>query len=61
MASGNPGDVQYGLPYTATPVRQAASRAGSHSVLDMNRQVVVRITTTNSDDHYTPEGNLYHE
>lgn len=62
MASGSPGDVQYGLPYTGTPVLPSTSRAhASQTVLDMYRQVNVRIPTSDTDNHYTPDGNLYHE
>lgn len=60
MASADPRDPQYGKPYTGSPVQQP-SRAGSRTVLDMARLVTVRITTSVNDNHYTPNGNLYHE
>lgn len=60
MASADPRDPQYGAPYVGTPVQQAA-RGGSQTVLDMYRMVSVRITTAANDQHYTPDGDLYHE
>lgn len=61
MASGDPRDPQYGIPYTGTPVLQNASRARRQTVLDMNRQTNITIQTSDTDGHYTPNGDLYHE
>jgi hypothetical protein len=60
MASGN-GDVQYGLPYTGTPVQQASRDGKVATVLDMNRLAARTITEHANDDHYTSDGHLYHE
>lgn len=61
MASADPRDPQYGAPYTGTPVQQTDPRGGSQTVLDMYRNVQRRITTSTSDNHYTSDGDLYHE
>lgn len=61
MASADPRDPMYGLPYVGSPSRQVDPRGGSQTVLDMYRMVNVRITTSTSDSHYTPNGDLYHE
>lgn len=45
-----------GLPSLAS-----TSRAGSRTVLDMNALKSVRITAADNDNHYTPNGNMYHE
>lgn len=60
MASGN-GDVQYGLPYTGTPVQQGSRNNKVTTVLDMNRLATRTITQHTNDDHYTSDGHLYHE
>jgi hypothetical protein len=45
-----------------SPMLQAASRASaSQTVLDMYRMANVRIATSDTDVHRTPNGNLYHE
>lgn len=44
-----------------SPMQQVDPRGGSQTVLDLYRQVNVRITTSTSDSHYTANGNLYHE
>ena len=62
MASGSPRDITYGKPYTGTPVQQVDPRtAGTLSVLNMNALKSETTTVSTSDDHYTPNGNLYHE
>lgn len=61
MASADPRDPMYGQPYTGTPVLQNTSRAGSRTVLDMFRKTVRTITASDSDNHYTADGDLYHE
>lgn len=44
-----------------TPTLGSTSRAGTRNVLDMYRQTVVQITASDSDNHYTANGDLYHE
>lgn len=44
-----------------TPAVGSTSRAGVRNVLDMYRQTVVQITATDVDDHYTANGDMYHE
>jgi hypothetical protein len=45
-----------------TPSLGSTSRtATSKTVLDMYRRASVSIATSDSDNHYTPNGNLYHE
>lgn len=61
MASADPRDPIYGKPYTGTPVLQNTSRAGSRTVLDMYRMASRRLTISNTDHHYTADGDLYHE
>lgn len=61
MASGDPRDPMYGQPYSGTPVQQNTSRAGSRTVLDMYRMASRRLTVSDSDNHYTADGDLYHE
>jgi hypothetical protein len=61
MASADPRDPIYGQPYTGTPVQDNTSRAGSLTVLDMLALKTVRITATDTDNHYTPDGSPYHE
>lgn len=61
MASGDPRDPTYGTPYTGTPVQQASRDGQVSDVLDLNRKVVRRVTQSITDDHYTTDGDLYHE
>lgn len=61
MASADPRDPIYGQPYVGTPVQGSTSRAGSRTVLDMYSMKNVRITAADNDNHYTPNGDLYHE
>lgn len=61
MASGDPRDQQFGLPYTGTPVLQASRDGQQTTVLDMQRQATRTIVQSATDDHYTSDGNLYHE
>lgn len=61
MASGDPRDQQFGRPYTDTPVQQAARDGQRTTVLDMQRLVTTTIVQSATDDHYTSDGNLYHE
>lgn len=60
MASGDPRDPMYGLPYTGVPVQQAP-RGGSQSVLDMISLADVRVVTSATDNHHAPNGRPYHE
>lgn len=62
MASADPRDPIYGAPYTGSPVLQAARVNGaSVTVLDMYRKVQRRVTIQAADNHYTADGDLYHE
>lgn len=66
MASGNVGDVEFGKPYTGTPVQQASRDNKVQTVLDMNFGVTRTITMHANDDHYISQGvpgagSLYHE
>lgn len=60
MASADPRDPIYGQPYTGSPVQQG-TRSGVQTVLDMTRKATRRITVSANDNHYTSDGNLYHE
>lgn len=60
MASGDPRDPVYGQPYTGTPVLQQV-RSGSRTVLDAWRLTSRTVTVSNTDSHYTPDGDLYNE
>jgi hypothetical protein len=60
MASADPRDPTYGQPYTGTPALQQP-RSGEMTVLDMNRKVQRTITVSANDNHYTADGDLYHE
>lgn len=62
MASSDPRDPTFGAPYTGSPVQQAPRQDGdSVTVLDMARLASRRVTIQAADNHYTSDGNLYHE
>lgn len=60
MASSDPRDPTYGQPYTGVPVLQQP-RSGNMTVLDQYRMVQRTITVSTTDNHYTADGDLYHE
>lgn len=61
MASSDPRDPIFGIPYTGTPKQQGNAKTGKKTVLDMYRLATVTITVSTSDGNRTPNGNLYHE
>lgn len=62
MASGDPRDPVYGLPYTGTPVVPAApTYPYKKTVLDMYRMTRRTITITGPNQHRTADGDLFHQ
>lgn len=61
MSSADPRDPIYGQPYVGTPVQQASRNGVVSNVLDMYANKVVLVTQSTTDNHYLPNGNLYHE